>query len=153
DASVFAGRVGAGNPEGSGAIALGHLWRYAETLGTLHEAGHARHDPDRWRDVLLEVLHDLVAENAESADDLRSGRAAVHELHANMIAAGMRSELPLKVVHAALVALLDDPVRGGVPSGVVTFSTLSSLRNLPYRIVCAVGLDDGAFPGIERADE
>lgn len=153
DVSVFAGRVGAGNPEGSGAIALGHLWRYAETLGTLHEAGHARHDPDRWRDVLLEVLHGLVAENAEWADDLRSVRAAVHELHANMIAAGMRSELPLKVVHAALVALLDDPVRGGVPSGVVTFSTLSSLRNLPHRIVCAVGLDDGAFPGIERADE
>lgn len=153
DASVFAGRVGAGNPEGGGALALGRLWRYAQILGALHEACSARHDPDRWRDVLLDILHGLVPASAEWADDLRTVRAAVHELHANMVAAGMSSELPLEIVHAALAALLDDPARGGVPSGVVTFSALSSLRNLPYRIVCAVGLDDGAFPGSDRADE
>ena len=29
-------------------------------------------------------------------------------------------------------ALLDDPARGGVPTGAVTFSSMSSLRNLPY---------------------
>lgn len=153
DTSVFAGRVGAGNPEGGGAFALGRLWRYAETLAALHEACTARHGPDRWREVLLDTLHKLIPASAEWADDLRAVRAAVHELHADMIAAGVTSEVPPEIVHAALAALLDDPARGGVPSGAVTFSALGSLRNLPYRIVCAVGLDDGAFPGSDRADE
>ena len=37
--------------------------------------------------------------------------------------------------------------------GSVTFSALASLRGLPYRVVCVIGLDHDAFPGSERAAE
>ena len=52
-----------------------------------------------------------------------------------------------------LSALLDDPTRGGMPGGAVTFAAMASLRNLPYRFVCAIGLNDGAFPSTPRPDE
>jgi exodeoxyribonuclease V gamma subunit len=54
--------------------------------------------------------------------------------------------LPLDVVRCALAQALAGPSRGGVPTGAVTFSAMSSLRNLPYKVVCAIGLNDGAFP-------
>ncbi|MCG0583443.1 exodeoxyribonuclease V subunit gamma, partial [Burkholderia cenocepacia] len=43
--------------------------------------------------------------------------------------------------------------RGGVPWGGVTFSSLTSLRGLPYRVVCLLGMDDGVLPSLARADE
>jgi exodeoxyribonuclease V gamma subunit len=35
----------------------------------------------------------------------------------------------------------------------VTFSSLTSLRGLPYRVVCLLGMDDGVLPSLARADE
>lgn len=54
---------------------------------------------------------------------------------------------------AALEGLLDDPARGGVPTGKVTFSSMSSLRNLPFRLICVIGLNDRAFPSASRPAE
>jgi exodeoxyribonuclease V gamma subunit len=59
----------------------------------------------------------------------------------------------LAVVRAALEQLLDDPARGGVPSGGITFSSMSSLHTLPFDVVCAIGLNDGAFPSTSRPSE
>ena len=40
-----------------------------------------------------------------------------------------------------------------MPWGGVTFSSLTSLRGLPYRVVCLLGMDDGMLPSLARADE
>jgi len=40
-----------------------------------------------------------------------------------------------------------------VPGGVLTFSSLASLRALPYRVVCLLGMTDGAFPSANRPAE
>ena len=40
-----------------------------------------------------------------------------------------------------------------MPGGAVTFAAMASLRNLPYRFVCAIGLNDGAFPSTQRPGE
>jgi exodeoxyribonuclease V gamma subunit len=57
------------------------------------------------------------------------------------------------VVQTALQALLDDPTRGGVPTGAVSFAAMTSLRGLPYRMIGVIGLDDGAFPTSKRPEE
>jgi exodeoxyribonuclease V gamma subunit len=62
-------------------------------------------------------------------------------------------EVPAAVMRAALTVALDDAAHGGVPWGGVTFSSLTSLRGLPYRAVCLIGMDDGVLPSLARADE
>jgi exodeoxyribonuclease V gamma subunit len=151
--ACFAGRIGAGNPEGGDALALGRLWRYAETLRALEAACARAHDADGWRALFFELLDRLVPATAEWADDLRSVQATLAELHAHMAAGGAGLAIAPAVAQAALTALFDDPARGGVPGGAVTFSAMSSLRALPYRVVCAIGLDDGAFPSADRPAE
>jgi exodeoxyribonuclease V gamma subunit len=56
-------------------------------------------------------------------------------------------------VATALTAVLDDPAHGGVPSGFVTFTSMASLRGLPFDVICAIGLDDAAFPSIVPPSE
>lgn len=153
DQASFAGRIGAAAPEGQAALALGSLWRYADSLRRVRDLVLREHDGEGWRSVLNEVLDRLVGDPAEYADALRELRAAIAALADDIAAAELAATLPLAVVHPALAALLDDPARGGVPGGTVTFSALPALRSLPYRVVCVIGLDHGAFPGSERPAE
>ena len=153
DHAVFAGRIGAGTPEGQAANALGSLWRYADSLRRVRDLLLREHTGAGWRSVLNEVLERLVGDPAEHADALREVRAAIAALADDLADAELAATLPLAVVHPALAALLDDPARGGVPGGTVTFSALPALRGLPYRVVCVIGLDHGAFPGSDRPTE
>jgi len=152
-AAPFAGRIAAGAPEGSAGLALGRFWRYAETLQRLRDSLLRTHDAEGWRQALLGALEAIVGEAAEQAEAVREVRAAINALTDDMGAGHPAGRVALDVVHPALAARLDDPARGGVPGGTVTFSALSSLRSLPYRVVCVIGLDQGAFPGSDRPAE
>lgn len=152
-AAPFAGRVGAGQPEGGDGLALGRFWRYAETLRTLRDQLLRQQDAAGWQRSLNDALDRLVADDARWADELREVRAAIAALAADIGAAGLAETLPLDVVRPALAARLDDPARGGVPGGAVTFSAMATLRGLPYKVVAIVGLDRDAFPGSDRAAE
>lgn len=152
-AAPFAGRIGAGAPEGGAGLALGRFWRYADTLRQLRERLLRPQDAEGWRSTLIDALDRLVGEVVDGAEAVREVRAAINALADDMAAGFSAGQVALDVIHPALAARLDDPARGGVPGGTVSFSALSSLRGLPYRVVCVIGLDQGAFPGSDRPAE
>lgn len=152
--SPLPGLLPAGDAEGSAAATLGAFWRYAEALRWL-QAESARPRPAAaWARLLHAALDRFVAPAGDELPALRELRATIARLADDVASgAGATTALPLAVLRRALEARLDDPARGGVPSGAVSFSAMSSLRGLPYRVVCAVGLDDGAFPTTARPPE
>ncbi|HNQ75002.1 MAG TPA: exodeoxyribonuclease V subunit gamma [Pseudothauera hydrothermalis] len=152
-AAPFAGRIGAGWPEGSEGQLLGRLWRYAEVLRLLREQLLRPQQAADWQRSLNAALDHLVADDARWAEALHEVRAAIAGLVEDIGAAGLTAALPLDVVRPALAARLDDPARGGVPGGAVTFSAMAALRGLPYRVVAIVGLDRDVFPGNDRTAE
>jgi exodeoxyribonuclease V gamma subunit len=79
--------------------------------------------------------------------------AAIAALDENMRAGGMSAPVSAAVVVPALEALLDEAARGGVPTGAVTFAAIASLRNVPYRFIAVLGLNDGAFPSVQAPVE
>lgn len=149
----FAGRIGAAAPEGSTGLALGRFWRYAQMLQRVQGRVRRPQCGSDWRATLLDALDDLVGGAESWTESLREVREAIGALTDDMSAGLGAAVIGLDVLHPALVARLDDPARGGVPGGTVTFSALTSLRSLPYRVVCVLGLDQGAFPGSDRPAE
>lgn len=155
----------AGAAEGSQALALGAFWAFARALQTLRGRLALPHAPAAWAEILLAAVDDFTTEADDEIDDGRELRATVRELTRTMALGGGgvgdgvgegpdgAALLPLPVVRAALTQWLDDPARGGVPTGSITFSSMSSLRHLPYAVVCMVGLNDGSFPTAARAPE
>ena len=152
-AAPVAGRLPAGNAEGSESILLGTLDDCVGRLARLpRELGRPK-TPDDWQAALLALCDNFLAPAGDEIDELRELQQAIRELHDNMTRGGLAEPVAREAVESALAALLDDPAHGGVPTGAVTFTAMSSLRNLPYRVVCVVGLNDRAFPTDARPAE
>ena len=149
----FNGLLPTAHAEGSQAGWLGALQAFIDALAGLHHALAQPRPPSAWEGLLLGVLDDFMQAQGDELDEMRELRTLVHELISTMQRGSTTQAVAAPVLRAALQQLLDDPARGGVPTGRVTFSAISSLRNLPYAVVCAIGLNDGAFPSADRPQE
>lgn len=146
-------RVPAGGVEGADAMTLGRFAQFVDELARLRREALQPKAAAAWRTLLFDTLDAFLTAGKNDIDDLAEVRDAIRELHGNMARGGVTEHLTLDVVRTALESLLDDPARGGVPTGKLTFSSLSSLRSLPFRIICVIGLNDGAFPSALRPAE
>ena len=149
----FAGQLPAAGAEGQRALALGGLWAFAQALQDLRRRCAEEQPASAWPPLLAAALDDFVQADAETLDDVQELRQAIDALAAQFEATGFDEPLRADAVHAALTRQLDDPPHGGVPGGSVTFTSMSSLRGLPFAVVCLIGLDDGLFPGSDRPPE
>jgi exodeoxyribonuclease V gamma subunit len=155
-AQPFVGRIPAVGIEGSEAEILGRFWLAVQMIGDL-QAELARPRPAAdWLPLLERLLDTFLDPDNDELDDLQEVRATVRSLHEQFRHAGAADAaggVPADVMRTALTALLDESMRGGVPAGSVTFAGMSSLRNLPYAVVCMIGVNDGAFPSLDRPTE
>lgn len=142
----FLDRLPAADAEGSASRALGALWAAIDTVKGLHEAAAQDRPGGEWCRLMLEALESLATPSRDDLPDLLQLRRSLHSLQDQMTEAAAVDPVPLAVVHTALQVLLEEASHGGVPSGTVTFAPLGSLRGLPYKIVCAIGLNDGVVP-------
>ena len=147
----FDGRLPAGDAEGSDTLALGALWQFVDALADLRRKVATPQPATAWAGLLADALADFVAPADHELEDLREVHDVLEGFGAQLGRSGLTERqplqgLPFEVVRAALAEALDDPARGGVPTGMVTFASMSSLRNIPFKVVCAIGLNDGAFP-------
>jgi exodeoxyribonuclease V gamma subunit len=82
----------------------------------------------------------------DDLDEWHELQATLRQLFDDMHGGDLTQPLPLSVLRAALQQQLDDPARRAGGGGSVTFASMSSHRGLPYAVICAIGLNDGAFP-------
>ena len=153
DDQLVGGILACSPGEGGKAQALGRFWLLVDSLKSWRHDLQAARRPEEWRQTILALAETFFDPGAELEEQLQEVRAAIADLCSEMMAAGAVTKVPLAVLRVALRERLDDPVRGGVPSGRLTFAAMSSLRGLPYRVVCLLGLDDGAYPSATKPME
>ncbi|MFX1734095.1 exodeoxyribonuclease V subunit gamma [Paraburkholderia sp. A1RI_3L] len=152
--------------DGSEAELLGRLARFVDDIDAFARRCAEGNTPSGWSTLLLATLAQCFDTGVAFAPMLAGARDAIDAM-VRAMADGMGNGvdgvdgadgadiavIPAAVVRTAFAEALDDPARGGVPWGSVTFSSLTSLRGLPYRVVCLLGMDDGVLPSLARADE
>ena len=162
DIEPFQGILPAANLAGSRARILGAAWLFLERLEKLQKAILTPLLSANWRELWLKTLAEwlddgknmsALADAPETADAAFSQTlAAINALCDNM-AAAEAEPIASEVAVAALEQALQTEAFAAKPSGALTFAELSALRSLPYRMVCVLGLEDGAFPHREDASE
>ena len=133
--------------EGAGAIVLGHFAEFIERLVALVETLGQPRRLDEWADALSNVADQFFQPSEESALELQTLRDALSALRRQHTLSGFGKPVSLAAVLERLApALEEDLQHAGFLTGGVTFCGLKPMRSIPFKIVCLVGMNDGAFP-------
>ncbi|MGY0612933.1 exodeoxyribonuclease V subunit gamma [Luteimonas sp. A501] len=136
--------------EGSALDALDTLVRLLRVL-----ARHARVldetlTPDGWRERLLGLLDALLPQPPSSPATRRALdrlRSLVDDFAADARHAGVDTPVQAEVVRAHFSAALSEAdTRAPLLTGGVSIGRMVPMRLLPFRVICLLGMDDGAFP-------
>lgn len=139
----------------SGELAL--VGRLAEFVARLTEFQHAvqraqttAQTTTEWLDALEAAVLGLAS---HPSDEVWQVAGFTRELQAVRAAAGSATTLSLADLRALLDRTLGSrPTRSNFRTGALTVCTLVPMRSVPHRVVCLVGLDDGAFPRTPGVD-
>jgi exodeoxyribonuclease V gamma subunit len=100
---------------------------WTAAIGNAADALTTTSDRDSWQtNELRGMLAEIVAESGESAARIAIGLAEARALLRHRLAGR--------------------PTRANFRTGHLTVCTLVPMRSVPHRVVCLLGLDDGAFP-------
>ncbi|SAL65268.1 exodeoxyribonuclease V subunit gamma [Caballeronia choica] len=138
---------------GSDAELLGRLTRFIDDIDAFAERVAIPRTPRAWGELMQDALERFFDPGLAFSDSIADVRGTLDALIVAMREGAGDAEVAAAVLRTAFTDALDDPARGGVPWGGVTFSSLTSLRGLPYRVICLLGMDDGMLPSLARADE
>jgi exodeoxyribonuclease V gamma subunit len=138
-------------PEADGsALLIGRLADFIDALAELHGlcAGEPERTCDEWRDLLAGALARFFTSDARAPYGVILLRQTLDRLaHYTGHAGGGRLAVPFAVVRAWLGdQLAGPPGSERFVTGNVTFSRFQPMRNVPARVVCLLGMNDGAFP-------
>ncbi|HEX4344692.1 MAG TPA: exodeoxyribonuclease V subunit gamma [Solirubrobacteraceae bacterium] len=134
----------------SGSIEL--VGRCAELVDRLQSAIDAlsvAQPIDAWASTIAAAADGLAATSARDAWQRAELQRVLDEIVAEATATEHVSATPISLPE--LRALLADrlrgrPTRANFRTGHLTICTLVPMRSVPHRVVCLLGLDDGAFP-------
>ncbi|MFZ1179773.1 MAG: exodeoxyribonuclease V subunit gamma, partial [Mycobacterium sp.] len=130
----------------------GRLAEYVSRLETVVDSLDGPRPLTEWIDALTDGVAALT--RVGISDAWQPGQ--LHREFAKVLDdAGSRASLILRLPDArALLAghLAGRPTRANFRTGTLTVCTMVPMRSVPHRVVCLVGLDDGVFPRLSRAD-
>lgn len=138
----------------SGDVALvGRLAELVTRLQRARDALQGPHTPAGWVATIGGVLEDLTHVWGLDAWQMPNALAVVSGLAGNAEEYADSLELSLADIRWLLAeVLVGRPTRSNFRSGDLTVCGLAPMRSVPHRVICLVGLDDGAFPRALIAD-
>ncbi|MBI3782193.1 MAG: exodeoxyribonuclease V subunit gamma [Deltaproteobacteria bacterium] len=137
--------------EGSVSELLGKLVECLDRLFTWRRRLEAPRSLAQWRDDLAAALAALLANTDDTAHQHRQIRAALAELAQQAEDGGFGGRVDLESVRLRLEASLENAAPGrDFLTGGVTFCAMVPMRSIPFRVVCLLGMNDGAFPRPQR---
>lgn len=133
--------------EGEAASLAGGLAEFVEKIFALVGELQTPRPLDAWAALLERALADFFAPDDEAEREFQLLRSSFHELREQQRLSGFTGAISLAALRERLEpALADDLQHAGFITGGVTFCGLKPMRSIPFKIVCVVGLNDGAFP-------
>lgn len=151
DALLFGGVLPYDDVEGSDAVLLGRFAEFCATLARFRSAVGDAQPPSVWRQTLGALLAALLANTPSSAYQHLAIIAALDALAGQAAAGGFTGSVDLDGMRALLESEIERAGSArGFLTGSVTFCEMVPMRTIPFRVVCLLGLNDGAFPRARR---
>ena len=151
DIGLLPGRVPVRSFSVRGSDGLGRLLVLLDDIGRLRDAPRMAR-VESWCALTQGWLEHRFGSLPELRDGWLTLRDALIEL-GDSAAAGAAPAVDLMSFRQALADAVAGTAGSAEPSGMVTVAPLGSLRGVPYRVVCLLGMDDEAWPRRAAASE
>ena len=137
--------------EGSITEVLGHFAEFLRRIFNLVTALEYRRPMAEWEPILQNILDDFIQSDENQATEAQLLRGTLRDLSRQAADAGCDEPVDLAVVIEALNQSLEaDRFGSGFITGGVTFCALKPMRSIPFKAICLIGMNDGAFPRSDR---
>lgn len=130
------------------AALIGPLYQLLAKLKHYWQLLQQPHSPGQWQQLLNTMLQDfLLPQLSDEQALLAQLNEALDEWYSHCQQAALATLLPAPIVADSWLSLVSQPgVQQRFLSGGVTFATLLPMRAIPFRHICLLGMNDGAFP-------
>lgn len=149
----WAGTLPQAGPGSLDSRVLGGLLAWFATTERTHAALAQPRTPVQWHATLGELVGDFF--QGSDAAEQRAVQRLLEPLESwleRCEQAGLDAELPLEVVREHWLAQLDETGLGQrFFGGGVQFGTLMPMRSIPFKVICLLGMNDGAYPRVQAA--
>ena len=131
----------------SEAATLGSFLAFLEKLFDFTESLREPRDLSDWASHLGAALDGFFLPEGDEEDEVQTLRRALADMALRQEQSGFDGKLCAGVLKAHLEeALQEAGFASGFLTGGVTFCAMLPMRSIPFRVVCLIGLDDGAYP-------
>lgn len=133
--------------EGSDTVVLGGMVELLERLFDAARSLALPRPPGEWAGHLLALVDRFFEDDEDTVDDLASLRRVITRLADETALAGFDDAVGFPVVRSWLEgSLREERAHGAFLSGGVTVCAMLPMRSIPFRVLCMVGMSDGAYP-------
>lgn len=137
---------------GNQAMLLGKLIMVCKLIFKHARILNAEHAPEKWHEILLAIVNEFFHLPKQKNENLNPIYDGINKLFADWQLAALTEPLPLAVVKSAL----DNEFGQGANSndsffrGKLTFCRLLPMRNIPFKSICLIGMNEGEFPRLDK---
>jgi exodeoxyribonuclease V gamma subunit len=147
DDRIWGGTLPFDEVEGENALRFGKLFKVIDILTKLEEIAAKEQTLVSWVEFLGKLTDEFFPSDNETLTDRRRVRKAVMALIDEYAPLAGKSVVPLRVIRYHLSNVLDvGSSQGQFLTKGVTFCGLRPMRSVNARVICLIGMDDGAFP-------
>ena len=125
-------------------VLLGRFTDFLDRLFDLSRRLSENRPMAQWSVLLMEAAEKYIDLDGFDQDLLRTAIARLGQAENKW---GFDAETGFSAVNSALRTVLSGgKVRGGMLSGGVNFCSIKQAAGIPFKVICLVGMNDGAFP-------
>src|SRR5579885_994529 len=138
--------------EGDNARVLARFLAYLDTLLAFRERLAPPRRIAAWMETLSALLRNFFEAGVDEDDEetLQTLREAAAGMARDAALAGYDGAVGAGVVGMELKRRLALSAGGAPAGGGVTFADMTSMRGLPHRVICLIGMNDRAYPRLDR---
>ncbi|XCN73660.1 MAG: exodeoxyribonuclease V subunit gamma [Candidatus Electrothrix aestuarii] len=138
-------------PVGAMGSWLGGVTGFIRSLQELRRKMKARHLPEQWAELLLDMIDDFLAGDGEEQDGLLILRRSIADFVEHCRLAGFAQELSLPIIRHWFDGQLAEPAGGqAFLAGRVTFCNMVPMRSVPFKVIWLLGMNDLDYPRAQR---
>ncbi len=145
--TIFNGMLPCENIEGTVTELLGRWLDFQKQFFAALDKLTKPRTLEDWATTLNELLDELFSPEPAEEFAANAIRLILDGLRQQQLKSGFADLVPFIIIlESILPKLSEEPSGKAILRGRVTFSGLNPMRNLPFRAICVLGLDDKSFP-------